>query len=165
MPGTDVPIPREAVRAILIDGKGRTLLFKAFASRDRLRHFWITPGGGIAAGESDATALRRELAEECGLHRFDIGPMVWIRDVLFPHPETGQMLQQQERFYLVRIDSHEVDISGWDELERVFMTQPRWWTLDELAAAQESFAPRELPRHLGDLVRGHVPVEPIDVSG
>ncbi len=75
------------------------------------------------------------------------------------------MLQQQERFYLVRIDSHEVDTSGWDELERVFMTEPRWWTLDELDAAQDSFAPRELPRRLGDLLRGEIPLEPLDVSG
>ena len=116
----------------MIDGRGRTLLIKAFPDESRSRHFWITPGGGITPGESDEAALRRELREECGLKDFEVGPLVWVREVTFPLPSTGAPIHQRERFYLVRIDRHEVDIAGWDEFEVRFMTEPRWWTLEEL---------------------------------
>lgn len=158
------PIPREAVRAIVIDGRGRTLLFKAFPDKARSRHFWITPGGGMVTGESDEATLRRELAEELGLRTFEIGPLVWVRDVRFPLPSTGQPIQQRERFYLVRVGSLEVDVTGWDDFERDFMAEPRWWTLEELDAATDDFAPRGLARYLGDLLRGHIPSEPLDVG-
>src|SRR6202165_2889379 len=62
-----VPEVREAVRAVLLDRDNRVLLFKAFPDKTRSRHFWITPGGGVTAGESPITALKRELTEECGL--------------------------------------------------------------------------------------------------
>ena len=159
-----LPVRRQAVRAVVIDRRNRVLLFKAFGDRARSRHFWITPGGGIVDGESDALALRRELREECALHDFEIGPLVWVRDAVFPLPSTGELLRQLERFYLVRVDSHEVDITGWDEFEREFMSEPRWWTLEEIAASAEHFAPRTLARHLGDLLAGRLPEQPVDTE-
>ena len=161
---TQVPVQRQAVRAVVIDGQGRTLLFKAFPDQTRSRHFWITPGGGVNAGESDESALRRELREECGLLDFEIGRQVWTRNAAFPLPSTGEMIDQWERFYLVRIDAHEVDITGWDEFEREFMTEPRWWRLEELERSTEDFAPSGLPRHLADLLRGRIPAEPLNVG-
>jgi hypothetical protein len=79
-------------------------------------------------------------------------------------PDTGQLLHQRERFYLVRIDGHEVDITGWDDFERRFMAEPRWWTLAELDTSDDAFAPKGLARHLGDLLRGRIPAEPLDVG-
>jgi ADP-ribose pyrophosphatase YjhB (NUDIX family) len=163
-PESKLPAPRQAVRAIIIDGRQRVLLFKAFGDQSLTRYFWITPGGGITEGESDESALRRELREECALHQFEIGPLVWVREATFPMPDTGRLLQQRERFYLVRVDAHEVDVAGWDEFERQFMAEPRWWTLWELETSSEDFAPRDLARHLGDLIRGKMPPEPIDVG-
>jgi 8-oxo-dGTP pyrophosphatase MutT (NUDIX family) len=160
----DEPVLRQAVRAIVLDGKGRILLFKAFSDPDRSRYFWITPGGGVTEGESDEFALRRELAEECGLHEFEIGPCIWVREHVFPLPTTGQLLRQRERFYLVRVDSHEVDITGWDEFERQFMAEPRWWSLDEIASSEDSFAPGRLAYFLGDVVAGHIPGEPLETG-
>ena len=158
------PVSREAVRAILIDDRDRTLLFKAFSSQERTGHFWITPGGGVSPGESDVNALRRELAEECGLREFEVGPLVWVRDVVFPLPTTGELIHQLERFYLVRVDSHEVDITGWDAFEREFMTDPRWWTLEEIAASADDFAPAALATHLADLGHGRIPSRPFDAG-
>jgi 8-oxo-dGTP pyrophosphatase MutT (NUDIX family) len=158
------PAVREAVRAVVLDRDNRVLLFKAFPDFSRARHFWITPGGGIADGESAVDALTRELAEECGLVTAKIGPLIWLREHVFPMPHTGEPTRQRERFYLVRIDHHEVDVSGWDEFERHFMGEHRWWTIDEVAAATDEFAPHRLGQFLSELVRGPIPDEPLDTG-
>lgn len=158
------PVVRHAVRAIVLDRTDRILLFKAFSDPDRSQYFWITPGGGVAEGESDEVALRRELAEEAGLHAFEIGPCIWVREHVFPLPTTGQLLRQRERFYLVRVDSHEVDISGWDEFERKFMAEPCWWTVDEIVVSTDSFAPNRLAHFLGAVIAGRIPDEPTDTG-
>jgi 8-oxo-dGTP diphosphatase len=157
------PIIREAVRAVVLDRDNRVLLFKAFPDNTRSRHFWITPGGGIESGESAANALQRELAEECGLKAAEIGPLIWVRDHVFPMPLSGQPMRQRERFYLVRVDQHDVDVSGWDDFER-FMGEHRWWTLSEVQTSDDEFAPHRLGHLLADLVLGRIPTEPIDTG-
>ena len=46
---------------------------------------WITPGGGTEEGESPEDTLRRELREETGLEGFEVGPLVWTRDLRSAH--------------------------------------------------------------------------------
>jgi ADP-ribose pyrophosphatase YjhB (NUDIX family) len=55
--------PRIRVSAILRRG-GRILLIRHEKGG---REVWLLPGGGVHTGESLVDALRRELAEECGL--------------------------------------------------------------------------------------------------
>jgi 8-oxo-dGTP pyrophosphatase MutT (NUDIX family) len=162
-PTNDVPI-REAVRAVVLDRDNRVLLFKAFPDSTRLRYFWITPGGGVTAGESGTAALQRELAEECGLTAAEVGPLIWVRDHVFPMPHSGQPMRQRERYYLVRVEQHTVDVSGWDEFERKFMGEHRWWTLSEVQSSDDEFAPHRLGYFLADLVNGRIPAEPIDTG-
>jgi hypothetical protein len=40
----------------------------------------------------------------------------------------------------------------------------RWWSIDELDASRDAFAPRELRRHLRELLRSGPPADPIDVG-
>lgn len=54
-----------AVGGIVFDAAGRLLLIRRGHPPDEGR--WTLPGGRVEAGESDAQALRRELAEETGL--------------------------------------------------------------------------------------------------
>jgi ADP-ribose pyrophosphatase YjhB (NUDIX family) len=158
------PVIREAVRAVLLDRDKRVLLFKAFRDETRSHHFWITPGGGVTPGESAANALKRELAEECGLFDCEIGPLIWVREHVFALPGSGQPTRQRERFYLVRVEQHDVDVSGWDDFERNFMGEHRWWTLDDVEASADVFAPRRLGYFLADLVNGRIPTQPIDTG-
>lgn len=155
------PILRHAARVVLIDGAGRVLLLKW-----RLQsggHIWITPGGGLGAGESHREAALRELAEEVGLREVPLGPCVWLREHVFPW--KGQAYRQRERFYLVRIDAHEVDRSGNDADELRVLEEFRWWKLAELEASSETFAPRQIALFLAPLVVGEIPSHPVDVGG
>lgn len=54
-----------AVGGIVSDEAGRLLVIRRGHPPDEGR--WTLPGGRVEAGESDAAALRRELAEETGL--------------------------------------------------------------------------------------------------
>ncbi len=122
------------------------------------------PGGGVDPGESDWDALRRELAEECGIQLASIGKQVWIRDVTFPLPSDGRPIEQHERFYLVRVQNSAINTGGWDDFERAFIGEHRWWTVNELKASGEDFAPSRLRDLLEPLVNGDLPDEPIDVG-
>ena len=68
---------RPAARALVITPRHSTLLVRfEFPAGTR----WALPGGGLEAGEDHVTALRRELAEEVGLHDPEIGPHIWTRE-------------------------------------------------------------------------------------
>ncbi|MGZ8693809.1 MAG: NUDIX domain-containing protein [Gaiellaceae bacterium] len=150
---------RDAVRALVVDPAGRVLLVR-FVYPDRA--VWATPGGGLEPGESDEHALRRELAEECGLHEFELGPHLWHRT----HWTLGQSERwagQTERAYLVRADAFE-PAPEWtqEQLAAEGMDGIRWWTPDELATGAANFAPRRLPELVAALLRDGPPAQAVD---
>jgi TDG/mug DNA glycosylase family protein len=150
---------RRATRAIVVDPDDRVLLVR-FEIPDRA--LWATPGGGIEEGESDEHAIRRELEEETGLARFELGPPVWTREHVFPF---GRWDGQAERYYLVRAPAFEPQPRlSWAELNAESVTAMRWWTLDELESSAELFAPRALPRLLRALLEEGAPAKPLDVG-
>ena len=155
------PRLRRATRAIVLDTDDRVLLVR-FDFGDRI--VWATPGGGLEEGESDEHAVRRELLEEAGLERFELGPLVWTRTHHVPLG-GGRWDGQTERYYLVRTRSFEPSPRlTWDELRTEGMTAIRWWTPAELEAADVLFAPSRLPLLLRELRLHGPPEEPIDVG-
>jgi double-stranded uracil-DNA glycosylase len=150
---------RSAARALLLDPDGRVLLVR-FA--DAYSSWWALPGGGVAAGETDADALARELAEECGPHAFELGPLLWSRrqwEVSLRHWGA-----QDERAYLVRSAAFEpAPALTAEELRAEGVTEIRWFALDELEREQTG------PPRLATLVRGVLehgpPSEPLDLTG
>jgi G:T/U-mismatch repair DNA glycosylase/ADP-ribose pyrophosphatase YjhB (NUDIX family) len=156
---TGLPL-RPAVRALVLDPADRVLLVRF---EWPAKTVWAPPGGGIEPGETPEEAIVRELAEECGLRDFELGPCIWTRDHWFTEmPGWGG---QSERIYLVRTEAF-VPAPEWtaEQLAGEGIAGQRWWTPEELEAPGTIFAPRRLPELLCDLLRDGPPPEPVDVG-
>jgi G:T/U-mismatch repair DNA glycosylase/8-oxo-dGTP pyrophosphatase MutT (NUDIX family) len=140
------PVPREAVRALVLDADGRTLLVQ-YRRPVGDETWWGTPGGGIDPGEDDVVALRRELREEVGLEAFELGPELWEHVGEFPW--ARRLYRQRNTTYLVRVHAHEPRATI--DLDAEGVADVRWWTPAELAAAGERFAPPDLPERVRSL--------------
>jgi ADP-ribose pyrophosphatase YjhB (NUDIX family) len=152
------PELRIAARAVVLEPEDRILLV-LFRSPHSGASWWATPGGALQPGETHEDALRRELTEEAGISA-DIGPCVWTREHVFDWGE--RYVRQVERYYLVRVDS--TDLAPQLDLAAEDVHELRWWTLAELDASDEEFAPRRLAAHLHDLFTTGPPEEPIDAG-
>jgi TDG/mug DNA glycosylase family protein len=144
---------RRAVRALVVDADGRTLLVRW--PRPGGSAFWIAPGGGVEPGESDEDALRRELAEEIGIVDPALGPFVWMRAFSFRWLDAWW--RQSERYVVLHAEPH--DIGSGEEIDNA-----RWWTSDEIDASRELFAPARLGELLRELNANGPPSEPVDVG-
>ena len=155
---------RESVRALVLDEDDSVLLVRFdWEGLDVPGGFWANPGGGLEAGESRVQALRRELLEEVGLSLADLGPEVWTKTALFPMAEwDGQV----DHVHLVRV-RHFVPRPRMttEQLRAENVHDIRWWSRDEIRAADATFAPRELPRLLRDLLTDGLPDRPVQISG
>jgi 8-oxo-dGTP pyrophosphatase MutT (NUDIX family) len=153
-----VPTDRIAARAIVFDPDDRILLVH-FREPHTLAGWWATPGGALDPGETHEEGLRRELLEEAGIEA-PIGQCVWTRVHAFdwgPH-----FIRQIERYYVVRVESDKVEPQL--DLAAEDVAEIRWWTLTELEASDEKFAPRRLPRLIRELLENGPPSEPIDAG-
>ena len=156
----ETPVLREAARVLLIDARDRILLFRVEAASGG-RSVWITPGGGLKAGESHVDGARRELWEETGIHA-EPGPLVWVRRHVFRFGE--RLLDEREQFFVVRIDDAVLTRDHWEAHEHTFLLEHRWWTMEDMIASKEWFAPRRMAELLPAVLAGVYPAEAIDTG-
>jgi TDG/mug DNA glycosylase family protein len=151
---------RPAVRALILDPDDRVLLVR-FEWPDKT--VWAPPGGGVEPDETDEPALARELAEECGLRGFTLGPCIWTRTHWMT--DMAGWAGQEERIYLIRTGAFD-PAPEWtaEALATEGIAGQRWFTRAELGEPGLIFAPRRLPVLLWDLLGRGPPAEPIDVG-
>ncbi len=142
------PTDREAVRALVLDAQDRVLLVQ-YRRPVGDETWWGTPGGGIDAGETPEEGLRRELREEIGLEAFELGPFLYEHAGEFCWAHV--LYRQRNATYLVRVDAHEPRATI--DLDPEGVAAVRWWSLDELEASHERFAPDDFVERLRTLLR------------
>jgi 8-oxo-dGTP pyrophosphatase MutT (NUDIX family) len=136
-------LQRPVVRAIVLTPVHEVLLIGMRSRRSGVR-FWLTPGGGVEAGESHAQALRRELKEELGLDDFEMGPLVWRREHTYAWRD--KRICQREHYHIVEVERFEPHMS--DAVEARSLDCFSWWRLAELVRPSE----RVTPAALADIV-------------
>jgi hypothetical protein len=66
-----------------------------------------------------------------------------------------------DTFYFHRVARHDVDISGFEELEASTYLEHRWWPAAEPAQTADQVVPNGLVPLLRDLLAGIRPPEPV----
>jgi 8-oxo-dGTP pyrophosphatase MutT (NUDIX family)/catechol 2,3-dioxygenase-like lactoylglutathione lyase family enzyme len=150
-------VVREAARVLLLDEDGRVLLIEGSdPAAPELGTWWITPGGGLEAGESAEAAAVREVWEETGLELFSVHGPVHRRSATFDF--DGLRIEQREQYFTARVPHFTATGTALTDLERRATIGMRWWTLDDIRSSQE----RVFPENLADLVAAALAAGPLE---
>jgi 8-oxo-dGTP pyrophosphatase MutT (NUDIX family) len=152
---------RYGARVLLLDRDDRILLFRLVNPANG-NTWWSTPGGGVEQGEKSVDAARRELREETGIEADELAGPVWRDDHWFR--TADDLVHQEDRYFLLRVDHPEVRTSGLDSIEAETMVEHRWWAADEIEASPDRIYPTGLAGHLRTLLQDGVPERPVAIK-
>ncbi|MEX2394955.1 MAG: NUDIX domain-containing protein [Actinomycetota bacterium] len=154
------PVVRPAARVVILAPDDHILL--QHVSTKEGWDGWITPGGGLEAGENDVEAACRELYEEIGIDGLDVGKPIWTRRHIFTW--NGVEYDQRETYFFVRLSERVEPAPTVDPSDFVSagIVGQGWWSLDDLSGVMT--APRGLVALVRSLLADGLPSEPIDVG-
>ena len=146
---------RATARVLLHNPQGEVfMLLTHFDPEVGLPPRWLTPGGGIDAGESVRDAAVRELREETGivLSPDQLGEPIFHAIGRWDWTD-GNHHTYEDTIFQLQVEGFEIDTSGWTADEHRDVVRYRWWNPTELLESGEAVAPHGLAeflvRHLG----------------
>ncbi len=162
MTGEPERMVRRCARVLLADEDDRVLLF---FSRDYMGpgvEYYVTPGGGLDAGETLAEGAVREVLEETGL-RIEpgvLGPVV-AESAGAWSDSPDLVIESSDAFFFLRVPHFDPVRDRLEEIEQAEFTEARWLTLAEVAAADERIFPARIADLLKGLLGGATPIAPV----
>jgi 8-oxo-dGTP diphosphatase len=136
---------RPASRLLITDPDDRVLLFYFEHRTGALagQSYWATPGGGVEDGESFEAAAIRELWEETGIQVTEVGAQIAQRRLVLQMLD-GEYVNEDERYFRIRVADTRLSKSGWSANEVACMTAHHWWSRTELEQTTEQVWPEDL---------------------
>ncbi|MCU4401312.1 NUDIX domain-containing protein [Acinetobacter pittii] len=140
---------RKSSRLLVLNESHQILLFQFTHTNDALagQSYWATVGGGLEEGETFEQAAYRELYEELGVVRQNVGTHVATRNFEMMLP-SAEIVISEERLFIVFIKNEELNTANWTEQEKLVISKSRWWTFDELSQTNEIVYPNNIPHIL-----------------
>jgi 8-oxo-dGTP pyrophosphatase MutT (NUDIX family) len=145
---------RATARVILANPAGQVfLLLTHFDPEVGLKPRWLSPGGGIDAGEELAAAARRELFEETGLvaSKDQLGTQVWQTTGEWLWADGKSFHSFVDHFFLLVVEGFnpsQLDKSGWTPDEHRDVLEYRMFDVAELSDLDNLVGPPKLVEFL-----------------